>query len=74
MSMNFERGTIKWFNTAKAYGFITRQSGGDIFLTVAAINESGRWLLQAGEQVEYSILEGPKGVQADNVRHVVASA
>jgi CspA family cold shock protein len=71
--MRHETGIIKWFNAARGYGFITGQSGEDIFVNVSAIQESASWVPQEAQQVEYAVLKGPRGVQAENVRRVVAS-
>ncbi len=72
--MRHETGIVKWFSAAKGYGFITQQSGEDIFLNISAIQESASWVLKGGEQVEYAVLKGPKGVQAVSVRRVVIPA
>jgi len=67
--MNEERftGTVKWFNAAKGYGFIEREGGPDVFVHFSAITSEGFRSLQQGQQVEFSIEEGPKGLQAANV-------
>lgn len=61
------RGTIKWFNTAKGYGFIARESGDDIFIHYTALKSDGYRTLSEGQRVEFSIEQGPKGLQAANV-------
>lgn len=65
-----ETGTVKWFNDAKGFGFITRQNGSDVFVHHTAINAEGFRSLAEGEQVEFDVVEGPKGLQAANVRRV----
>ncbi|HTT24655.1 MAG TPA: cold-shock protein [Candidatus Sulfotelmatobacter sp.] len=62
-----ERGTVKWFNDAKGYGFITRQNGEDVFVRLSAIQAPFR-SLQEGQIVEFEIVKGPKGLQAENVQ------
>lgn len=66
-----EQGTVKWFNGAKGYGFIQRSSGEDVFVHYSAIQESGYRTLNEGDMVEYELLSGPKGYQAQNVTRVV---
>ena len=63
-----EQGTVKWFNDAKGFGFISRQSGDDIFVHFSAIQSSGFRSLQEGQAVEFSVTKGPKGLQAENVQ------
>lgn len=60
-------GTVKWFNAAKGYGFIGRDGGEDIFVHFSAIQADGYRRLEKGQQVEFSIEESPKGLQAANV-------
>jgi len=60
-------GTVKWFNASKGYGFIERQGGPDVFVHFSAIQMEGYRTLQEGQQVEFSIENGPKGLQAANV-------
>jgi CspA family cold shock protein len=62
-----EVGTIKWFNTTKGYGFITRQTGDDVFVHYSAIESEGYKTLNEGQQVEFTLSEGPKGPVAQNV-------
>jgi CspA family cold shock protein len=62
-----ERGTVKWFNGAKGYGFIQRSTGEDVFVHFSAIQENGYRTLNEGETVEFELLKGPKGFQAANV-------
>ena len=63
-----ESGTIKWFNSEKGYGFITRESGEDVFVHHTAIQGSGYKTLNEGERVEFDVTQGPKGLQAENVQ------
>jgi CspA family cold shock protein len=60
-------GTVKWFNARKGYGFIGREEGEDVFVHFSAINMNGYRRLDKGQNVEFSIEEGEKGVQAANV-------
>jgi CspA family cold shock protein len=60
-------GTVKWFNATKGYGFIERQGGPDVFVHYSAIESDGYRTLQEGQQVEFSIEQGPKGLQAAKV-------
>ena len=62
-----ERGTVKWFNGMKGYGFIERESGGDVFVHFSAIVGDGYRNLVEGEQVEFVVTEGQKGLQASEV-------
>lgn len=61
------KGTVKWFNNAKGYGFIGREDGPDIFVHYSAITAEGYKSLQEGDQVEFEITQGQKGPQAANV-------
>jgi CspA family cold shock protein len=63
-----EQGTVKWFNDAKGFGFISRQSGDDVFVHFSAIQAGGFRSLQEGQPVEFDVTKGPKGFQAENVR------
>jgi CspA family cold shock protein len=65
-----EKGTVKWFNGAKGYGFIQRSTGEDVFVHFSAIQESGYRSLNEGETVEFELTKGPKGLQAANVARV----
>ena len=56
-----EKGTVKWFNGAKGYGFIQRSTGEDVFVHFSAIQENGYRTLNEGETVEFDLLKGPKG-------------
>ncbi len=60
-------GKVKWFNASKGYGFIERQGGPDIFVHYSAIQTEGYRTLQEGQQVEFVIEQGPKGLQAAQV-------
>lgn len=60
-------GTVKWFNNSKGYGFIAREGGPDVFVHFSAIQSEGFRTLNEGQQVEFSIEQGPKGEQAVNV-------
>ena len=62
-----EIGTVKWFNGAKGYGFVERASGDDVFVHYSAIQGEGFKNLNEGERVEFSVEQGPKGLQATNV-------
>jgi len=62
-----EKGTVKWFNAAKGYGFIQRESGEDVFVHFSAIQTQGYRTLDEGAQVEFEVTNGPKGLQATNV-------
>jgi len=61
------KGTVKWFNNAKGYGFIGRADGPDVFVHYSAISSEGYKSLQEGDQVEFEITDGQKGPQAANV-------
>jgi cold shock protein len=62
-----EQGTVKWFNAAKGYGFITRQTGEDVFVHFSAIQSEGYKSLDEGQAVEFEVVKGPKGLQAERV-------
>ena len=61
-------GTVKWFNDAKGYGFISQEGGEDVFVHHTAIKMDGFRSLKEGERVEFDVTQGPKGLQAANVR------
>lgn len=61
-------GTVKWFNDSKGYGFISQEEGPDVFVHHSAIQMSGFRSLQENQRVEFDVTEGPKGLQASNVR------
>jgi len=60
-------GTVKWFNDAKGFGFITTEKGEDVFVHYSAIQTKGFRSLAEGAQVEFDVIQGPKGLQAANV-------
>jgi CspA family cold shock protein len=60
-------GKIKWFNDAKGYGFIERPDGPDVFVHYSAIQQDGFKTLTEGQEVEFDVVDGPKGKQAANV-------
>ena len=62
-----EVGTVKWFNGAKGYGFIAREDAEDVFVHYSAIQAEGFRALEEGQQVEFSVEQGAKGLQATNV-------
>lgn len=61
-------GTVKWFNAEKGYGFISQPEGADVFVHFSAIQATGYRSLEEGQQVEFEVTEGPKGLQAASVR------
>jgi cold shock protein len=63
-----EQGTVKWFNDAKGFGFISRQNGEDVFVHFSAIQSNGFRSLQEGQAVSFEVKRGPKGWQAENVQ------
>lgn len=64
------KGTVKWFNNAKGYGFIGHEGGADVFVHYSAVTAEGYKSLQEGDQVEFEIVQGQKGPQAANVNKV----
>ena len=62
-----EQGTVKWFNNTKGFGFISRESGDDVFVHHTAIQGEGYKSLDEGQRVEFLVTRGPKGEQATNV-------
>ncbi len=64
------KGTVKWFNDTKGYGFITMEGGGDVFVHHSAIQGEGFKTLAEGQEVTFEIVEGPKGPKAENVEKV----
>ncbi len=65
-----EKGTVKWFNSAKGFGFIQRDSGEDVFVHYRSISGDGFKNLEDGDKVEFEVEQGQKGLQANNVRKV----
>lgn len=61
-------GTVKWFNDSKGFGFISQESGEDVFVHFSAVIQEGFKTLAEGQKVEFDVVEGPKGLQAANVR------
>lgn len=62
-----ETGTVKWFNASKGYGFITRESGDEIFVHYSSIRDEGYKKLEEGQKVEFDVVEAEKGPQAQEV-------
>ena len=67
---NRETGTVKWFNDAKGFGFISRSSGEDVFVHFRAIQSQGFKSLQEGQNVSFIVTQGQRGLQAENVQIV----
>ncbi|MEE4659046.1 MAG: cold-shock protein [Pseudomonadota bacterium] len=65
--MSTVKGTVKWFNETKGFGFIQQESGPDVFVHFSAIQGSGFRTLAEGQEVEFNVTEGKKGPQAENV-------
>jgi len=65
-----ETGTVKWFNNSKGYGFIQREQGDDVFVHFRAIQGDGYRTLEEGQQVEFTVTDGDKGLQAEDVNLV----
>ena len=63
-------GIVKWFNSSKGYGFIEQEDGQDVFVHYSAVNMDGFKTLQENQEVEFEVVEGPKGLQSQNVRPV----
>jgi Cold shock proteins len=62
-----QQGTVKWFNAEKGYGFIQVEGGNDVFVHYSAITGDGFKTLEEGQQVEFNVVEGSRGPQAENV-------
>ena len=69
-----KKGTVKWFNSKKGYGFISDEEGNDVFVHFSAIAMDGYKTLQEGTEVQFDIVEGMKGAQAANVTPIVSEA
>jgi CspA family cold shock protein len=65
-----EKGKVKWFSEAKGYGFIEREEGEDVFVHFTAITGEGFKTLKEGQEVEFDVVQGTKGPQAENVKPV----
>src|ERR1700743_1971289 len=65
---NMEQGTVKWFNDAKGFGFLSRENGEDVFVHFSAIQSNGFRSLKEGQAVSFNVVKGPKGWQAENVQ------
>ena len=63
-------GTVKWFNADKGFGFISQSDGADVFVHFSAIQETGYRNLEENEKVEFDVSQGPKGLQAANVKRI----
>ena len=64
------KGKVKWFNDSKGFGFLEQENGDDVFCHFSAITGDGFKSLQEGDAVEFDIVNGPKGLQAENVRRI----
>jgi CspA family cold shock protein len=64
------QGSVKWFNDAKGFGFITQEGGEDVFVHFSAVQAQGFKSLAEGDKVEFEVTKGPKGLQAANVRKI----
>ncbi|MCF8566934.1 cold-shock protein [Alicyclobacillus tolerans] len=62
-----EQGIVKWFNAEKGFGFISRENGDDVFVHFSAIQGNGYRSLEEGQRVNFDVVRGPKGLQAENV-------
>ncbi len=65
--MSQYKGVVKWFNTAKGYGFLGRDDGADVFVHYSSIELDGYKSLKEGDEVEFDVIEGARGLQADRV-------
>ena len=65
--MSTTTGTVKWFNESKGFGFIEQESGPDVFAHYSAISDTGFKTLNEGQKVEFTVTQGPKGPQAENI-------
>lgn len=64
------KGTVKWFNESKGFGFVTKEDGGDVFVHYSAIQGNGFKTLTEGQTVSFEVVDGPKGPKAENVTKV----
>ncbi|MDR7857242.1 cold-shock protein [Tissierella sp.] len=64
------KGTVKWFNAEKGFGFITTEEGNDVFAHFSQINKDGFKTLEEGQEVSFNVVEGAKGLQAENIEIV----
>jgi CspA family cold shock protein len=67
---NVAKGTVKWFNESKGFGFLTMEDGGDVFIHYSAIQGDGFKTLAEGQAVSFDVVEGPKGPKAENVTKI----
>jgi len=67
---DIKTGSVKWFNESKGFGFIAQDDGSDVFVHYSAITSSGFRTLTEGQQVQFTVTQGPKGPQAENVTPV----
>jgi len=65
-----QKGSVKWFNDSKGFGFIAQENGEDVFVHHTAIQMEGFKSLSEGDRVEFEVTQGPKGLQAQNVRRI----
>ncbi|HEX8960291.1 MAG TPA: cold-shock protein [Geobacteraceae bacterium] len=65
-----EKGTVKWFNDGKGFGFLQQENGEDVFVHFSAINGEGFKTLAEGDRVTFEVVKGPKGLQAANVTRI----
>jgi cold shock protein len=65
-----EQGVVKWFNNEKGYGFVSRETGGDVFVHQSAIQMQGFRSLNEGDRIEFEVVRGPKGLNAQNVTKI----
>ena len=64
------KGTVKWFNESKGFGFVTKEDGGDVFVHYSAIQGNGFKTLAEGQAVTFEVVDGPKGPKAENVTKI----
>jgi cold shock protein len=72
-TMSQYQGPVRWFNNAKGYGFLGREGGPDVFVHYTAIQSDGYKTLKEGDHVEFDVIQGDKGPQADQVRRLKAA-